>query len=75
MIGIFTLEQMRDPAGEFHHLYATLQFALGIRQGFSMFTRDEPGKCGLFLQQQFPITEQHARPLWWRQFRPACAGR
>ena len=51
---------MRDAAGEFHHLEAALDVALGVGEGLAVLGRQQLGEVVVFLLDQLEELEHHA---------------
>ena len=62
VVAEFALHQMRDAAGEFHHLEAALDVALGVDEGLAVLGGQQPGQVVVFGLHQLQELEHDARP-------------
>lgn len=74
VVGELGLEQVRDAAGEFHHLNAARDLALGIGEHLAVLARDGGGQGIVMLVEQFLELEQDARALERRGLGPGRRG-
>ncbi len=59
--GVFALQQMRNAAGEFDHLEAALDVALGVGERLAVLGREQLGERLHLLLRQVEELEHHAR--------------
>jgi len=57
---IFTLQQMRDAAGELGHFKTALNVAFGVGEGLAVFGRQQPRQIVIFALDQFQEFEHDA---------------
>ena len=60
-LGVFALQEMRNAAGEFHHLETALDVAARVGQGLAVFGGEQLGEAVVFLLHQVEKLEHHAR--------------
>ena len=59
LVGEIALEQLRNAAGEFHHIDGAFDFALGIGKDLAVFGGDGAGQRVLVIVQQAQIFVHH----------------
>ena len=60
VVGVLALHQVRDAAGELHHLEAALDVALGVDEGLAVLGGQQPREVVVFGLHQLQELEHHA---------------
>jgi hypothetical protein len=74
LLGVLTLEQLRDPASELHDLHAADDFALRVGDHLAVLVRDDLGELVEVAVDEVPEGEHDARSPGQGHVAPAVVG-